>query len=151
MPRKRLTKTDPATLDQTPSALDAKPEIESGEGRKKPVRSNRMAGRKSTTMRTPAEEKNPVTVPIPAPIEVPQLAEPASTPIIPAKRAEIAKPEIQTSDKEILSHALSIQERIALLAYSYWEARGRQGGSPEEDWFRAEREIVDQLGLTIQR
>jgi hypothetical protein len=32
-------------------------------------------------------------------------------------------------------------ERIALLAYSYWEARGCQGGSPEEDWLRAERQL----------
>ena len=31
-------------------------------------------------------------------------------------------------------------EEIARMAYSYWDARGRQGGSPEEDWFRAERE-----------
>jgi hypothetical protein len=32
-------------------------------------------------------------------------------------------------------------EEIARLAYSHWEARGRQGGSPEEDWFRAEKEL----------
>ena len=32
--------------------------------------------------------------------------------------------------------------RVAELAYSYWEARGRQGGSPEEDWLRAEAELV---------
>jgi hypothetical protein len=30
---------------------------------------------------------------------------------------------------------------IADLAYSYWEARGFQGGSPWEDWFRAEEEL----------
>lgn len=33
------------------------------------------------------------------------------------------------------------REEIAQLAYSYWEARGGQGGSPEEDWVRAEREL----------
>jgi Protein of unknown function (DUF2934) len=33
------------------------------------------------------------------------------------------------------------QERIAELAYSYWEARGRHSGSPWEDWFRAEEEL----------
>jgi hypothetical protein len=38
-----------------------------------------------------------------------------------------------------------IQERIALLAYSYWEDRGCQGGSPEEDWLCAEREVLKQL------
>jgi Protein of unknown function (DUF2934) len=32
-------------------------------------------------------------------------------------------------------------EEIATLAYSYWEARGYQGGSPEEDWLRAESEL----------
>jgi len=32
-------------------------------------------------------------------------------------------------------------EEIARLAYSYWEARGCRGGSPLEDWFRAEREL----------
>src|SRR5216683_1099407 len=31
---------------------------------------------------------------------------------------------------------------IARLAYSYWEARGCQGGSPHEDWFRAESELL---------
>ena len=30
------------------------------------------------------------------------------------------------------------QEDIARLAYSYWEGRGCQGGSAEEDWLRAE-------------
>jgi hypothetical protein len=29
---------------------------------------------------------------------------------------------------------------IARLAYSYWEARGQQGGTPSDDWFRAEGE-----------
>ena len=34
------------------------------------------------------------------------------------------------------------REEIARLAYSYWEARGFQGGSPEEDWLRAEQELA---------
>jgi hypothetical protein len=33
------------------------------------------------------------------------------------------------------------REDIAALAYSFWEARGFQGGSPEEDWLRAEEEL----------
>ena len=33
-------------------------------------------------------------------------------------------------------------DAIAHLAYSYWESRGYQGGSPEEDWLRAERELA---------
>jgi hypothetical protein len=30
---------------------------------------------------------------------------------------------------------------IAQLAYSFWVARGCQGGSPEEDWRRAEEQL----------
>ncbi len=33
------------------------------------------------------------------------------------------------------------REQIEQLAKSYWEARGCQGGSPEEDWARAEKEL----------
>jgi hypothetical protein len=32
-------------------------------------------------------------------------------------------------------------EEIARLAYSYWEARNCEDGSPEEDWLRAERQL----------
>lgn len=32
-------------------------------------------------------------------------------------------------------------EAVAALAYSYWEARGTAGGSPEDDWLRAEQEL----------
>jgi len=51
---------------------------------------------------------------------------------------------------EILASAISIQEKVALLAYSYWQERGCQGGCPEEDWFRAEREILSQLSASGQ-
>jgi hypothetical protein len=39
------------------------------------------------------------------------------------------------------SPAVSPDHETARLAYSYWEARGCCGGSPEEDWLRAEREL----------
>ena len=39
------------------------------------------------------------------------------------------------------SPSVSRRERISLLAYNYWEQRGRPCGSPDEDWFRAERDI----------
>jgi Protein of unknown function (DUF2934) len=32
-------------------------------------------------------------------------------------------------------------EAVARLAYSYWLERGGAGGSSEEDWLRAEREL----------
>ena len=34
------------------------------------------------------------------------------------------------------------EEEIASRAYSYWEARGYEGGSPDEDWFRAIEELT---------
>jgi hypothetical protein len=37
------------------------------------------------------------------------------------------------------------REEIARLAYLYWEARGCQGGSEEEDWLRAEAELRTQV------
>ena len=37
--------------------------------------------------------------------------------------------------------AEDFQEAVSRLAYSYAEARGFAGGSPEEDWLRAEQEL----------
>ena len=34
---------------------------------------------------------------------------------------------------------------IEKLAYRFWEERGRPFGSPEEDWFKAEREFRRRL------
>lgn len=34
------------------------------------------------------------------------------------------------------------REAIAQLAYLHWEARGCQGGSAEQDWLRAEQELL---------
>ena len=33
------------------------------------------------------------------------------------------------------------RDDIARLAYTFWEQRGGQGCSPEQDWFRAESEL----------
>jgi hypothetical protein len=40
------------------------------------------------------------------------------------------------------------EEAIAKIAYSYWESRGYQGGSPLEDWARAEHEYRQSLAAT---
>jgi hypothetical protein len=37
----------------------------------------------------------------------------------------------------------SQREEIEKLAYRIWEERGRPLGSPDEDWFRAERELQE--------
>ena len=59
----------------------------------------------------------------------PHSLKPAETPI-PAAAAQ----------EPTLAGAPS-QDEITTLAYLYWEARGCQGGSPEEDWIRAEQEL----------
>jgi hypothetical protein len=41
------------------------------------------------------------------------------------------------------------REEIARLAYAYWESRGRQGGSSEEDWLRAERELRSSMTASV--
>ena len=64
--------------------------------------------------------------------------------------SESGAQESPQNNSEILSSAISIKERVALLAYCYWQERGCQGGSPEEDWFRAEREILGQLSASEQ-
>jgi hypothetical protein len=37
------------------------------------------------------------------------------------------------------------REEVARLAFSYWEGRGGQGGSAEEDWLRAEEALRQRL------
>jgi hypothetical protein len=51
-----------------------------------------------------------------------------------------AEPVLETPAAKLpvqISH-----EAIAQLAYAYWEARGCRGGSPEQDWLRAEQELL---------
>ena len=44
--------------------------------------------------------------------------------------------------EQVVESAVPTYEEIARLAYNYWEARGRPLGSPEEDWLRAERDLL---------
>jgi uncharacterized protein involved in copper resistance len=62
-----------------------------------------------------------------------------------AKRAESLADGTSASVSALTVAEERIVDRdaVARLAYSYWEARGFIGGSPEEDWLRAEREIRD--------
>jgi hypothetical protein len=41
-----------------------------------------------------------------------------------------------------------LHESVAKLAYASWEARGRQGGSAEDDWLRAEAEIRANIAVS---
>ena len=50
-------------------------------------------------------------------------------------------PEEPAAETPSAAALIPTYQEIAALAYSYWAARGQQGGSPEEDWLRAEREL----------
>jgi hypothetical protein len=55
----------------------------------------------------------------------------------------VSKPEVLpvAPAAQVVTPARSFQGAVAHLAYSYWEARGYQGGFPEADWLRAEQEL----------
>ena len=59
------------------------------------------------------------------------------------KQCSTAKPRRRSPAKSVVAaqdNPITPLE-IARLAHSYWEARGGIGGSPEDDWFRAEQEL----------
>jgi hypothetical protein len=60
----------------------------------------------------------------------------------PATNTGFAAPATAEPVAETAVAAAPSREEIARLAYSLWEARGHQGGSPEEDWLRAEQMLA---------
>jgi hypothetical protein len=78
----------------------------------------------------------------------------------PVKKAAVKKsaPRVKAA-KHRTSPAVNLQEEviipavtqvitqgmIAAIAYGYWESRGRQGGDPVDDWFRAENELRQKI------
>jgi len=69
---------------------------------------------------------------------------------VPARRKAAASKRVaRTAPVEVISNeAVAVEpvtevtsDAVAKLAYSYWEARGYQGGCPQEDWLRAEQEL----------
>ncbi|HWC97169.1 MAG TPA: DUF2934 domain-containing protein [Candidatus Sulfopaludibacter sp.] len=69
------------------------------------------------------------------------------------RRKKLAVSPVEVSAEPVVAPAVVLEtvavtvvdepafETVAALAYSYWVARGCQGGSPEEDWLRAEHEL----------
>jgi hypothetical protein len=64
-------------------------------------------------------------------------AAPARTKSATAKRAKHPAAPVVAEPTEVEPS----REQIARLAYIYWADRGCQGGSPEDDWLRAEQEL----------
>jgi hypothetical protein len=80
---------------------------------------------KGISMSAPVPPRKRVVRSVTRPVPPPEKAKPAAVPQAKAPAAATAP----------------AWDDIAQLAHSYWEARGCQGGSPEEDWARAEREL----------
>jgi Protein of unknown function (DUF2934) len=57
----------------------------------------------------------------------------------PAK-LEAVKPKAKPAEEQVTS-ASPTREQIAELAHRFWAERGRQHGSHEQDWLRAEHEL----------
>jgi len=73
----------------------------------------------------------------------PQHASPSAETLTSARELETAGVSSETSartDTVAVNRELA-HEQIARLAYALWEARGCQGGSPEEDWRLAEEQL----------
>ncbi|MDQ6678081.1 MAG: DUF2934 domain-containing protein [Acidobacteriota bacterium] len=58
-------------------------------------------------------------------------------------KASVAVSDTEPTVTEAVTQApaMSETEEIAQVAYQYSAARGFQGGSPEEDWLRAEQDV----------
>ena len=64
----------------------------------------------------------------------------------PSTDTDAAAPALDTAPGNAAVTEAPMFDEIAKLAYSYWEARGYEGGSPEEDWLRAEHELLVTAG-----
>ncbi len=67
--------------------------------------------------------------------------------VVESSATQLAAPEMVTP--EAATQAGPTHDEIARLAYLYWESRGYQGGSPEEDWTRAEAELRGRASAAV--
>jgi Protein of unknown function (DUF2934) len=68
----------------------------------------------------------------------------ARKPLAAATKAPVALAEAAPAAaiESVVVQYTPTNEEIAVLAYSYWVTRGYQDGCPEEDWLRAEQELL---------
>jgi len=56
---------------------------------------------------------------------------------------KIVSPKSSPSNVAMIADTVPSQDRIRERAYELYEGRGREPGQDEQDWFRAEREILN--------
>jgi hypothetical protein len=69
------------------------------------------------------------------------MKQPAENPNATLAEAEAAS----ARTRQISTDSSEIHEEVANLAYQLWQERQGQGGSAEEDWFRAETIVKNRL------
>lgn len=120
----RTTKTTKTRKAVTESAAAAAPEAANPQDTAKPR--TKSASRKVTSEAAPAAKSHRrASIQASEEALVPAVAQPISAAPVPA-----ATPRTVT------------HQAVATLAYSYWLSRNCQGGSPEDDWLRAETALL---------
>lgn len=85
------------------------------------------------------ETKKPRKAPVKKDPTVTAEKKAKAAPKLKAAKATVAKVTVEASNvKQWPGHA-----QIAMLAHRYYEERGRKHGFHEEDWLRAEQELLE--------
>lgn len=98
-----------------------------------PAPSRRKSGSRTRASRTPIAD---TTTPAPQP----EIADQQAVAVVAETAAVVPEVEI-VPEVAVVAEYVPDREEIARQAYLYWEGRGCQGGSSEEDWLRAEKEL----------
>ena len=108
----------------------------------------------SRTRRRVSHSKHASVTPAEVPAAESSPAEETSTSV--AGKSPVTESNFQAADSNLpVTETAAAAEKeyvpdpdeIARLAYSFWESRGYQGGSAEEDWHRAEQELRESRHL----
>jgi hypothetical protein len=135
MQSKKTAKKSPKTTEEAVIVPETNPVAELKAAR--PSRSAKNAEKKPETA-TPSKTHRKAS-PVSAPAVSPEPANPVKV------MAAAAGAEIAAVDSPIIDPVGTLTvptEEVARLAYSYWVARGYSHGSHEDDWIRAEQELI---------
>jgi hypothetical protein len=138
--RSRKKAEEPAVAQsQAPASEEATKSARKTAAKKSPLQAtpaakqHRGAAKKATEVKPEIATSEPVVVVSESHVEA------VAAPVIETLAAAVAAGAGSVPARPVIN-----QEQIASLAYSYWEARGYSGGSAEEDWLRAEQELLAQ-------
>jgi type II secretory pathway component HofQ len=114
----------------------AAPELKTPAAENTPREKRSSTVKKSETVETTSAKRH-------RKIATPVVAESAPAPKTMAAAAGASSSAIPVAPAQAPTAQSPVtHQQIAQLAHSYWAARGYRHGSPEEDWFRAENELL---------